>query len=240
VELLAEAGLLGQVQMGVPLPVDAPEHPTTIAPQSDGLAEEDSFPLDALLRPLERPNRGALIEITGAPSSGRTALAYRIAAGAVARGQLVGWVDYTNALDPRFLRRSGLDLRSLLWVRPERIEAALRSAELLLKTGFAVVVLDLADIRNNETSRLTPSVWSRLLKAVHRERASVVVLGAERMTGSFATLGLYSERKRALFDRGLFEGLESQAQVLRNRNGPLDMEFPFRVLHRPAPTPSPS
>ena len=237
---LAEAGLLGQVQIGVPLPVEAPAHPPAIAPRLDGLAEEDAFPLDALLRPLERSARGELIEISGSLSSGRTALAYRIAAGAVARGQLVGWVDYADALDPRFLRRSGLDLQSLLWVRPERIEAALRSAELLLKSGFAVVVLDLTVLQGNEAARLTASVWSRLQKAARRERARVVVLCAERLTGAFATLGLYSERTRALFDHGLFEGLESQARVLRNRNGPLDIEFPFRVLHRPTPASSPA
>ena len=60
--------------------------------------------LDSVLRPLERSSQGRLIELTGPISSGRTALAYRLAAGSVARGELVGWVDPGNALDPRFLR----------------------------------------------------------------------------------------------------------------------------------------
>jgi hypothetical protein len=187
-----------------------------------------------VLRPLERGAQGRLVELAGAPSSGRTALAYRLAAGAAARGEWVGWVDPGDALDPRFLRRTGLDLRRLLWVRPQRLEAALRCAELLLKTGFALVVIDLDGISDwRLVSSLPASVWARLLRAVRGARAGVVVISRERVTGSFATLGLATERAHALFDRGLFEGLEGFARVVRNRAGPVDDELPLRVLHRP-------
>lgn len=222
-ESLREAGLLGQVRVGVPLPAEPSPYPRRHS------ADALPHPLDSVLRPLERSPQGRLIELCGPPSSGRTALAYRLAAGTTARGELVGWVDPGDALDPRFLRRSGLDLRRLLWVRPRRIEAALRCAELLLKTGFALVVIDLDDAPDS----LPVSVWSRLQRAVRGARASVVLIARERLSGSFATLGLRTERAHALFDRGLFEGLEGLAQVVRDRSGPGDSELPFRVLHRP-------
>ncbi|MBW2281338.1 MAG: hypothetical protein JRG76_04370 [Deltaproteobacteria bacterium] len=200
---------------------------------AEGGADSCPIGLDSLLRPCERPAHGRLIELVGSPSSGRTALAYRLAAGAAARGELVGWVDPGDALDPRFLRRSGLDLERLLWVRPRRIEATLRSAELLLKTGFALVVLDLDGMPPAALRQCGPPVWSRLLRAVRGARATAVLIGRERVMGSFATLGLCAERSSALFDRGLFEGLEAFASVVRNRTGPTDSELPFRVLHRP-------
>jgi len=241
-ESLRDAGLLGQVRVGVPLPAERPSYPRRsldgplphpyVRP-AEGGADSCPIGLDSLLRPCERPAHGRLIELVGSPSSGRTALAYRLAAGAAARGELVGWVDPGDALDPRFLRRSGLDLERLLWVRPRRIEATLRSAELLLKTGFALVVLDLDGMPPAALRQCGPPVWSRLLRAVRGARATAVLIGRERVMGSFATLGLCAERSSALFDRGLFEGLEAFASVVRNRTGPTDSELPFRVLHRP-------
>ncbi len=210
--------------MGVPLPSEPKPDP-----------QPHISPLDLVLRPLERTAEGRLVELTGSPSSGRTALAYRLAAGAASRGELVGWVDPGDSLDPRYLRRSGLDLQRLLWVRPRRIEATLRSAELLLKTGFALVVIDLDEVPRAVLDGLGAPVWSRLLRAVRGARATAALITRERVAGSFATLGLDSERSHALFDRGLFEGLEAFAQVVRNRTGPTDAELPFRILQRPSP-----
>lgn len=240
---LEKAGLGGQVQWGVPRPVETPAIPAprariTPLPSAEqaagpNRAEEDGFPLDVLLRPTERPSRGRLIEISGEPSSGRTALAYRIAAGATTRGELVGWVDLPDALDPRFLRRSGVDLGGLLWIRPPQLRAALRAAEFLLKTGFALVVLDLEGAPVRALEHLGSAAWTRLLRAVRGARTTAVLLGSERVAGSFATLGVYTEKCRPLFDRGLFEGLEASAVVVRNRTGPTDTAYPFRVFHRP-------
>jgi hypothetical protein len=231
--MLRETGLGGQVQVGVPLPVDEAKPLRSPGVKSPPGAEED--PLDAFLRPSQREARGRLIEIEGGLSSGRTALAYRMVAGATTRGELVGWVDLPNALDPRSLRRAGVDLQGLLWVRPTQTQAALRAAELLLRTGFAVVVVDLEGAARRTLERLGPAVWSRLLRAVREARAIMVLLGTNRSSSSFAALGLYTERSRALFDGGLFEGLETSAMIGRNRTGPTGTAYPLRISHRPAP-----
>ena len=246
-ELLLEAGLFDRVRVGAscppaesPLPVPRTHRTAAIeGPYPPGVeaGAEEAFSPDALLRPHSRAaahaNEGRLIELAGARSSGKTALAYRMAAGATSRGELVGWVDLPNALDPRFLLRAKVKLEDVLWVRPPSLSAALRSAELLVKTGFALVVLDLEGVRPREQALLGASVWTRLLRALRESRATALLLGAQRAAGSFATLGISTTRERALFDAGLFEGLASRLEVLRNRASSSHGELSFTVYRRP-------
>ncbi len=241
-ELLLEAGLVDRVRVGASCPpaeatAPVPRTHRTATERSSTPGVEEAFSPDALLHPHSRgaapANEGRLIELTGALSSGKTALAYRMAAGATARGELVGWVDLPNALDPRFLSRAKVKLEDVLWVRPPSLSAALRAAELLIKTGFALVVLDLEGARPRELAQLGASVWTRLLRALRESRASALLLGAQRAAGSFATLGIATKRERALFDAGLFEGLTSRLEVLRNRAGASHRELHFAVHRRP-------
>lgn len=235
-EALHEAGLTDRVRLGVPAPPiqGAPGSSSSLnrKPSTKPGAEENAFLPDALLRPTTL-RQGRLIEVCGEISSGRTALAYRMAAGATAQGELVGWIDLPNTLDPRFLMRAGVDLQGVLWVRPPELQAALRSAELLLKTGFAVVTIDLEGASHRTLGKMGASVWSRLLRAVRESRATALVLGSQRVVGSFATQGLHTERRRARFEGGLFEGLDNRATLLRDRTGPADRVYDFRLEHRP-------
>ncbi|MEE9281958.1 MAG: hypothetical protein V3V67_17435 [Myxococcota bacterium] len=235
-EALHEAGLTDRVRLGVPVPPIQGAPGSPVSPLNRKLstnpgAEENAFLPDALLRPTSL-RQGRLIEVCGEISSGRTALAYRVAAGATARGELVGWIDLPNSLDPRFLMRAGVDLKGVLWVRPPELRAALRSAELLLKTGFAVVTLDLEGASRRALGKMGASVWARLLRAVRESRATALVLGSEPVAGSFATQGLHTERRQARFERGLFEGLDSRATLLRDRTGPAGQTCDFRLDHR--------
>jgi len=155
-----------------------------------------------------------------------------MAAFASARGELVGWVDLPNSLDPRYLQRAGVRLDDVLWVRPPGLQAALRTAELLIKTGFALVVLDLEGAPAHELARLGASVWTRLTRALRESRATALLLGSRGTAGAFATLGARTERRRAFFDAGLFEGLESRLEVLRRRSGPPGEDLAFALSHR--------
>jgi len=157
-----------------------------------------------------------------------------MAAGATARGELVGWIDLPNALDPRFLRRAGVRLEDVLWVRPPDLEAALRAAELLIKTGFALLVLDVDGAAPRALAQLGPSVWTRLLRALRQARATALLLGTQRAAGSFATLGVAASRERARFDRGLLEGLEGRLDVLRSRGAAHDGRALRFALHQRA------
>ncbi|MEE8559007.1 MAG: hypothetical protein V3T14_14070 [Myxococcota bacterium] len=235
---LRDAGLADQVQIGMPSPALPARGAHEVArrpgrPASPGNPE----------RPAERPALdpfvfsregwgGQLIEVAGALSSGRTTLACRMAARITGRGQLAGWVDLPDALDPRSLHRAGADLGSVMWARPRGITEAFRCAELLLRTGFALVVVDLEGASPSKLG--IPPVWARLLRRVREGRATCLLLVPERVAGSFPTLGLWTERRRVFFEGKLFEGIETRATVVRDRNGPIGAELPFEAWRRPS------
>jgi hypothetical protein len=232
--MLLQAGLADRVRVGAsdPLLEASPAFThRTIERTGQTPGAEETFSPDDLLRPTSLAE-GRLIELGGELSSGKTALAYRMAALASARGELVGWVDLPHSLDPRYLQRAGVRLDDVLWVRPPGLHAALRAAELLIKTGFALVVLDLEGSPANELARLGASVWTRLTRALREARASALLLGSHGAAGAFTTLGARTERGRSLFDAGLFEGIDSRLEVLRRRAGPPGEVLHFSVLQR--------
>ena len=64
--------------------------------------------------------RGAITEIVGAASSGRTTLLYSILAEAMARGEACALVDASDAFDPVSAAAAGVDFQQLLWIRCTR------------------------------------------------------------------------------------------------------------------------
>jgi len=60
---------------------------------------------------------GAITEIAGAQSSGRTSLALAFVARQTGEGRACAWVDAGDAFDPESAAASGVVLRQLLWVR---------------------------------------------------------------------------------------------------------------------------
>src|SRR5215472_14728354 len=70
--------------------------------------------LDALTGGLPR---GALSEITGPASSGRTSVMLAALAGATRRGETCALMDASDCFDPASAAVAGVDLDRLLWVR---------------------------------------------------------------------------------------------------------------------------
>ncbi len=60
---------------------------------------------------------GAISELTGAVSSGRTSLALQFVAQRTAEARACAWVDVNDAFDPESAAANGVQLRQLLWVR---------------------------------------------------------------------------------------------------------------------------
>jgi recombination protein RecA len=84
---------------------------------SCGLAEVDAVLGGGL--PL-----GAITELTGAHSSGRTTLALAALAGMTRQGESCAYVDVSDALNPLSASALGVDLRRLLWIRAGEPRAA--------------------------------------------------------------------------------------------------------------------
>jgi len=198
--------------------------------------------------------RGRLVEITGPPSSGRTALALGWLARLTRAGELVAVVDPADALDPRSAAEAGVLLPRVLWARAPGLPEALRATERLLAArGFALVLLDLdaadaeatpgadaearpvanADARPGRAGSahadLRDTTWLRLARAAAGARTSLALLAAQRRAGPFADLALELRPGGARFSPApaLLEGLESRAVLVRNRLGPSGQESPW-------------
>ncbi len=60
---------------------------------------------------------GAVTELTGQESSGRTSLALSFTAGITRAGCVAAWIDVSDTLSPESASAAGVDLSRLLWVR---------------------------------------------------------------------------------------------------------------------------
>jgi len=200
---------------------------------------------------------GRLSEIYGAPSSGRTSLAFRLLAETLDRGVLAAWIDLADAFDPASAAASGVDLEQLLWVRPRRAEEAVRSSERLLQTqGFELVVFDLSHPPSHRfpggfpdafphtsphaSSRGSSSptregirdvTWLRLARLAASTRTALVTLSSLSTTGSRAELVLEMQALGARFvgPPSLLESLETAAVLRRHRSRPVGVRVPLSI-----------
>ena len=122
--------------------------------------------LDALTGGLPR---GAITEIFGPPSSGRTSAMISILAEATARDEVCALVDGHDAFDPQSGTAAGLDLKRLLWIRCHKLDQVLKSTDLLLQGGgFGRVVMDLTDVPLPHLRSVSPASWFRFQRAIEK------------------------------------------------------------------------
>ena len=164
---------------GLPLSFRARPAPELV---STGLPE-----VDALTGGLPR---GALTEIVGPASSGRTTLLMAILGEAARRQEVCALVDAGDAFDPASAAACGVDLGRLLWVRcGGHPEHALRAADLLVQGGgFGCVALDLGEIPAYIARRIPLAVWFRLRRAVENTPTVLVALEQVSCASSCASL----------------------------------------------------
>jgi recombination protein RecA len=80
--------------------------------------------------------RGAITEIFGPASSGRTSLMLSVLAHATTHDEACAVVDTNNCFDPQSAAKAGTDLDQLLWLRCEsKLEHAFKAADLILQGG---------------------------------------------------------------------------------------------------------
>jgi recombination protein RecA len=161
---------------------------------------------------------GAISEVAGPKSSGRTGLALSFLAQQTQDDRVCAWVDAGDAFDPESAAASGVILRQLLWFRCRgastvsegngsrispawkaktqapiwtRLDQALRATDLLLQAGgFATIVLDLGDMTPEHGCRIPLATWFRFRQAADRTRCCLVVLGQAAYAQSSAAVVL--------------------------------------------------
>jgi hypothetical protein len=164
---------------------------------SSGIAE-----VDALTGGLPR---GALTEICGTASSGRTTILLAALAAATRRGEFCAVVDASDTLDPQSVAAAGIDLDRLLWVRcgensdifakrsenhsERRLEQLMRVTDLLLESGgFGMIALDLGDIPPQSARRIPLATWFRFRRAVEHTPTVLLAIEQRSIAGSCSSL----------------------------------------------------
>jgi recombination protein RecA len=144
---------------------------------------------------------GAISEITGPVSSGRTSLAQAFLARRTQEDRVCAWVDAHDAFDSESAAANGVRLRQLLWVRCNapgsaskpwaRLDQALHATDLLLQAGgFASIVLDLGSTAPEHGYRIPLASWFRFRQAADRTRCSLLVLAQQPLAQSSAAVVL--------------------------------------------------
>lgn len=173
-------------------------------------------PLDALTGGLPR---GALSEITGPPSSGRTGVMLSALANATQRQEVCALVDASDSFDPASAATAGVNLERLLWVRCTQpatarrisvgvksrppgfafsaaLEQVLKVTDLLLQSGgFGMVVLDLGDVPLKSARRVPLTSWFRFRRAVEPTATVLLLIEQEPCAKTCASLVLRLQAK---------------------------------------------
>lgn len=157
---------------------------------------------------------GAISEITGPASSGRTTITVAFLARRTQESRVCALIDANDTFDPESAAANGVSLKHLLWVRctnasfekpspavrfkPSdkkqpwtRLDRAIRATDLLLQAGgFAAIILDLADEAIEHGRRIPLATWFRFRQAADRTRCSLIVLGKTAYAQSSAAVVL--------------------------------------------------
>src|SRR6476619_3619397 len=157
---------------------------TTVETLSTGVND-----IDALTGGLPR---GAISEIFGPASSGRTSLMYSMLAYATKHEETCALVDTNDVFAPTAATAAGVDFDRLLWVRcAGNLENAFKAADLLLHAGgFGLVILDLGDVAGKEARQIISSWWYRFRRTVEDRPTVLTVISEEACTRSCAALTL--------------------------------------------------
>jgi hypothetical protein len=169
---------------------------------------------------------GALNEVHGPRSSGRTSVLYASLAAALQRGAVAALVDTESAFDPRRAEQAGIPLRQLLWVCAQPSQT-FKAAELIVSAGgFALVGVDLGD----EPPRLPTAGWIRLRNVAEKQGTAVLLTARFPLAGTCSAMSLQLRQSSVDFglDAGrehfrppLVAGICSSACVSRGRHGPM-------------------
>src|SRR5580658_1742244 len=159
--------------------------------------------LDALLAQGQAQGfpRGAISEILGPESSGRTTLVHSLLAASTAQLEICAYVDTDDSFDPVSAAAAGVALSQLVWIRcGHNAGHALKAADYLLHAGgFGVIVLDLCQVPPRVSNRIPISYWYRFRRAI--ENTPTILALAERgpIARSCASLMLDIERKKTIW-----------------------------------------
>lgn len=146
--------------------------------------------------------RGQMVELWGGGcSSGRFSVILAALAAATRGGETAALVDLGDHLDPAAARQAGAALDRLLWVRPHNVQQALGSAEILIDTGFPLVVVELG-LPPLAGGRRTEGAWLRLARTAQARGTALLISSPYRVSGTAAQAVVRTGKVRAAWQGG--------------------------------------
>ena len=169
--------------------------------------------------------RGAVTDIFGPTSSGRTSLLLALIAQVTAGEEFCAVVDASDAFDPTSAAAAGVALERLLWIRTAgNAEHALKATDLLLQAGgFGIVAMDLGDIAPETARRISLASWYRLRRAVENTQTALVVIERTPLARACAALAVECARNRIQWS-----GAPGCSQLLRGVTFAAERRKPLR------------
>ena len=141
--------------------------------------------------------RGAITEILGPASSGRTSLLHSALASSTIGQEVCALVDTSDSFDATSAALAGTDFDQLLWIRCGSIvDHAIKATDLLLQSGgFGLVALDLGDVPSAQSRRVQLSWWFRFKKAIENTPTALIIISQDPNARSCASLVLGLKRE---------------------------------------------
>jgi hypothetical protein len=166
--------------------------------------------------------KGAITEIHGHFSAGKTSFVQSILAEAVKRSECAAIVDVTDAFDPLTSANFGVNLSRLLWIRCNgNLEHALKVTDYILHlVGFGIILLDLGSVRPEIIGRIPLSYWFRFRLSVENTPTVFLVNSPVPCCGSGCASRLEFRTRQILWagskEHRLFEGLHFQSILTKH------------------------
>jgi hypothetical protein len=158
--------------------------------------------------------RGKMTEIAG--RGARFSVTVAALASATSIGEAAALIDRGDHFDPQLGAAAGIDLRRMLWVRPQTMKQAVAAAEMLVATGFQLVIVDggVPPIRG----RAPDAAWVRLARAAEAHGAALLVSAPYPLTGTTSVAMLRTEPSRGRWCGGLLTAVETMVRLEKHRH----------------------
>ena len=152
--------------------------------------------------------RGAVTEIHGPQSSGRTTLLLSALSQATQHEEVCALVDVDDTFDPASAAAAGVVLDRLLWIRcGGNAERALKVTDLVVQgAGFGLVAMDLGNTPPETACRIPPASWFRFRHAVQNTRSVLLVIEQSPYVRTCAVLSLEAKRDAVTWSGNLLSG----------------------------------
>ena len=182
----------------------------------------DVAAIDAVLR--GGLPRGQLSEFAGPRSSGRTTLLLQLIAASTRCGEIAALVDTCDRFDVSAADAAGVDLDRLLWIRGEPgpidriVDRAIKALNLVLQAGgFALVVIDVADVPPRVLKSLPFTTWLRVQRIVEGSDTACLLVGPEPLARSAGGLTVMFKGQTRWERTRRLTGLDATIRVVSPR-----------------------